>query len=70
MLMEADLPANNVEKLRAVLVRDRGVIRPGIVRQEIECQRPCEVGECFFGDLTRTQEVLMKKFLKFKKTPV
>ena len=68
--MEADLPANRVEKLRALFFQDTGIIRPGIVRHEVEAPRPCETVECYFGDLTTTEEKMMKKYEKFVITPL
>ena len=69
MFMEADLPAHKADPLQRTLLRDGDIIRPSIIRNEVEEPRPCERGECFFGELNPTEAKLARKSGRFRKLP-
>lgn len=67
MFAEADLPAQKIAPLNLVLSQDKDVLRPIVIRKEEEMPRPCEQGECFFGELNNTEHKLANKWGRFRK---
>ena len=70
MIAEADIPASKVKPITDVLTQDKDVLKPTILRKQDEMDRPCEVGECFFGELNNTEAELSKKWGRFRKLPI
>lgn len=66
-IMEVNMPADKAIPLVQLFHRDKDVIKPTMIRQEVEAPRPCSQGECFFGELTDTELKLVRKWGTFNK---
>ena len=51
-MVNYDGPPDHLVDLKDYLNRDLDIIRPNILRKEMDVERPCDIGQCFFGELT------------------
>ncbi|XP_067946608.1 small ribosomal subunit protein bS6m-like [Watersipora subatra] len=70
MFVEANIPAHKIASLSLVLSQDKDVLRPTILRGEVEMPRPCEQGQCFFGELNNTELAMARKWGRFQKVSI